>query len=301
MNIKSLFFGSIFLCASIFVLPMISLASTTSGTIDSTNRYAWSENVGWIDFGSSGGAVTVTDSGFSGYAYGENIGWIVLSSVTNNAEGTLSGYAWSENTGWIDFSHVTISSGGIFGGYAYGENIGNIIFNDTTAKVTTDWRPASSRTTPTPTPTTSSSSGGGSRISPQALAALFAPSASTTAYLNSLKNQVPGCPPNVICTPIPGFVPNNQRSIINPTITPTTFTRNLTFASQGVDVKTLQSYLNTHGFIISTTGGGSPGNETAFFGNLTKQALIKFQKANNISPPVGFFGPLTRAFITNHP
>lgn len=63
------------------------------------------------------------------------------------------------------------------------------------------------------------------------------------------------------------------------------------------DVQQLQKFLNTHGFSVATAGFGSLGNETAIFGRLTKAALIKFQLANNIIPPVGYFGPITRGVI----
>ena len=79
------------------------------------------------------------------------------------------------------------------------------------------------------------------------------------------------------------------------------FVRSLQVGSTGSDVKALQVYLNTHGFVIASGGAGSRGSETTRFGSLTKAALIKFQKAKGISPAVGFFGPLTRAYINSHP
>ncbi len=125
-------------------------ASSTDGTIDSTYKYAWSENIGWINFGTSNGNVHVTDSGLSGYALSETVGWIYLGDITNDGEGNLSGYAWSENTGWIKFNptngRVIINSSGEFTGSALGENIGWIIFDcSTSACVKTDWRPQSVR------------------------------------------------------------------------------------------------------------------------------------------------------------
>ena len=75
------------------------------------------------------------------------------------------------------------------------------------------------------------------------------------------------------------------------------FIRDLYLGLSGQDVKQLQIYLNNSGFIIAEFGDGSKGNETEFFGKLTKQALIKFQKQNKINPSIGFFGPITRAFI----
>lgn len=141
------------------------LAADNTGTINATNRYVWTENAGWLDFGTTEGNVVVTDTGLTGYGWGENIGWISLScsnddscglvnyGVSNDGNGALSGYAWSENAGWINFSPinggVTINSSGEFVGYAWGENIGWIVFGCVTTnscslinyKMITDWVP----------------------------------------------------------------------------------------------------------------------------------------------------------------
>lgn len=142
-------------------------ASAADGFITETSRYAWTENAGWLDFGTSQGNVVVSDSALTGYAWGENIGWVSLNcsndnscatanyKVANDGNGNLSGYAWTENAGWIDFDPagggVAIDSSGNFSGYAWGENIGWIVFNCATTnscsavnyKVATDWLPAS--------------------------------------------------------------------------------------------------------------------------------------------------------------
>ena len=75
------------------------------------------------------------------------------------------------------------------------------------------------------------------------------------------------------------------------------FTKSLWTQMIDPDVKELQKYLNTHGYPIALSGAGSLGNETIKFGNLTRDALIKFQLANNITPAVGFFGPMTRGVV----
>lgn len=75
------------------------------------------------------------------------------------------------------------------------------------------------------------------------------------------------------------------------------FTRNLTVGDTGEDVRTLQRFLNNNGFILATTGPGSPGNETTRFGALTKTALARFQAARGVVPASGYFGPLTRAKV----
>lgn len=143
-----------------------AFASTTDGSIDTANHYAWGENTGWVDFGTANGNVHITDSSLSGYAYGENIGWVVLDTVSNTSSGVLSGYAWGENVGWIDFSAVTIGADGVFAGNAYGENVGWITFGITNNIVSTDWRPLSVRASSNPnltlTPSPRAHSSGGS-------------------------------------------------------------------------------------------------------------------------------------------
>lgn len=72
------------------------------------------------------------------------------------------------------------------------------------------------------------------------------------------------------------------------------FSRDLSLGSKGEDVKRLQQVLNTLGFQISSTGPGSPGNETDFFGSKTKAAVSAYQVKKGILPTAGFFGPKTR-------
>lgn len=149
----SIFFGWLILGCALFagvMLPTGSVrASATNGTIDSVSKYAWGEDLGWLNFGTSGGAVQVTDAALTGYAWSEHYGWINLaptgSGVTNNAEGDLEGSAWGENVGYIDFSNVSISSSGVFAGTASSTIAGRISFDCTNCAVATDWRPASVR------------------------------------------------------------------------------------------------------------------------------------------------------------
>ena len=77
------------------------------------------------------------------------------------------------------------------------------------------------------------------------------------------------------------------------------FTRNLTVGSTGDDVQVLQQYLNAQGYAVASSGAGSPGNESSYFGSLTKSALARFQAANSVSPAVGYFGPITRSKIAS--
>jgi hypothetical protein len=90
--------------------------------------------------------------------------------------------------------------------------------------------------------------------------------------------------------------PAAQVSAISGKITGT-----LSTGSRGPSVKTLQQFLNSQGFKVASTGPGSPGNETETFGNLTVQAVRKFQEQYGIAsqgvPGYGTVGPKTRAKI----
>lgn len=112
-----------------------------------------------------------------------------------------------------------------------------------------------------------------------------------------------------------GVVPSNKASlalsfastttspstIITTTTTNTAIvpasSRDLRLGSVGTDVKALQVFLNSKDFLVSTSGNGSPGNETTYFGPATQAALARFQIYEKITPASGYFGPITRAKI----
>jgi hypothetical protein len=98
-----------------------------------------------------------------------------------------------------------------------------------------------------------------------------------------------------------GFIYQGCTIVLDSIPTPPsyTFTRDLKLGMSGIDVKMLQVFLNKHGFHVAESGAGSPGNETSYFGTLTKNALAKFQAAKGISPAVGYFGAITRGVINS--
>jgi len=86
------------------------------------------------------------------------------------------------------------------------------------------------------------------------------------------------------------------------------FNRNLTIGSEGEDVRQLQMYLNSNPTTkLANLGVGSPGQETTYFGNLTKTAIIKYQNLfrTEILTPVGlisgtgYFGLSTRTKLNS--
>lgn len=77
------------------------------------------------------------------------------------------------------------------------------------------------------------------------------------------------------------------------------FTKNLDMGVIDEDVRNLQKFLNQKGFFIAKEGPGSVGSETNVFGEKTKAALARFQLVHDIRPAMGYFGPLTRAYISS--
>lgn len=83
------------------------------------------------------------------------------------------------------------------------------------------------------------------------------------------------------------------------TTTACSFTRSLTVGSTGEDVKCLQQYLNSAGYPVASSGAGSPGSETTYFGSRTKTAVAAWQAASGVTPSVGYFGPISQAKYTS--
>jgi hypothetical protein len=96
-------------------------------------------------------------------------------------------------------------------------------------------------------------------------------------------------------TSIGTFAPNTPSS---PSGQIYVFPFNRQLWDRGEDIRNLQKYFNQHGYLVSPTGLGSPGNEIVILGTKTVAAIQKFQKANGI-PTTGYFGPKTRAKLNS--
>ena len=76
------------------------------------------------------------------------------------------------------------------------------------------------------------------------------------------------------------------------------FLIDLYYGIMSPDVKQLQIRLNKDPRTqVASTGAGSPGNETEFFGGLTLRAVKKYQILNGIKPVYGYVGPITREVL----
>ena len=148
--------------ATTLILTAHALAQSD---VDPVNKYAWGENVGFLNFRDAGDpaaskGVRLHNRFLSGYVWGENIGYVNLGDGApanavnygnvdgadtgvnlDPSSGDLFGLAWSENTGWINFDTRAALGGegqqarldfatDRLQGYAWGENIGWINLDD---------------------------------------------------------------------------------------------------------------------------------------------------------------------------
>ncbi|MDR3458869.1 MAG: thrombospondin type 3 repeat-containing protein [Verrucomicrobiae bacterium] len=144
------------------VFLMVTLCSSRAGTtIDTTNRYAYAANLGWVDgVANTNNGVVIGEYVCSGNLYSANVGWINLGSgapanqiqYQNNAAndygvnldglGNLRGYAYGANIGWVNFENTGAPKvdlfTGKFSGSAWSANCGWISLSNAVAVVQTD-------------------------------------------------------------------------------------------------------------------------------------------------------------------
>ncbi len=129
--------------------------------------------------------------------------------------------------------------------------------------------------------------GGGGIV---AVPAAFIPTPALVLQPNPII-ALPLSTPMIFSQPVVAAPPFNaaMASTRIPTSSAYIFKRVLKPGSEGADVKALQIFLNSHGFLVARSGPGSPGNETSLYGKFTAAAVIKFQEAHagEILAPLG--------------
>ena len=124
----------------------------------------------------------------------------------------------------------------------------------------------------------------------------------TQSALNAYLAAHPPCKTSTIYNSTPII-----QSLITNTQSTGTFTRTLILGSTGSDVKALQQFLNNHGYIVASTGNGSKGYETTYYGPATAAAISRFQLAHfstilapyGLTRGTGTFGPATMKVINS--
>lgn len=141
----------------LLALTTLTGVAFADSTIDSTQKYAYAANAGWLNAKWSASpveGVVVSEHVLSGRIYSANFGWIDLGDGSpsngyaysqsggefgvNNEGGRLTGLAYGANIGWISFDWVVGDdlnepkidlSTGKFSGLAYSANVGWIKFD----------------------------------------------------------------------------------------------------------------------------------------------------------------------------
>jgi hypothetical protein len=112
-NFIRIFISAALGCLILLVVFKIVKAATN---IDSVNRWAWNDLIGWIDFYGPG-TVNVSSQNLSGYASSSagdisldcattragDICYMSNYRVTNDGTGNLAGWGWNDIYGWISF------------------------------------------------------------------------------------------------------------------------------------------------------------------------------------------------------
>ena len=209
---------------------------------------------------------------------------ITMSSLSLNASivsdggasSTVRGFAWGTTPTYTS----TTTESGTFGISNFSTTISPLSCGNTYHYVVYAINSTGITTTADSVVTTtacSSASYAGGSISTADLSKILTPGTSTTAYLNSRTPQ----------------------SVIVATISEGLFKNTFGVLYTDQEVKKLQMYLNSKGYTLASSGPGSAGQETTYFGIRTKTALMRFQKDHGITA-TGYFGPITSAYINAH-
>jgi len=265
----------------------------------------------------------------SGGAKPENVFWVVAGQVTLGTNSHFEGIVLSQTA--IHLLTGASVKGGLFAQTAVtlDSNIvtkvsfsqAPVVVSTTTLPTTT--LPSTSESTQTPVLTSTSNNTSGYNpgtsnnqitqntqtvVCPMGDVFNMADGKRCTSFVSSVV-----CPIGQVFSIVDGkrctsFVASSGQTLIyNVSAMARSFDSNLTMGNRNEDVFRLQQYLNNNGFTVSLSGSGSKGNETNFFGPLTKAALKSFQEAYRpeILTPLGlqmgtgFFGNSTRAFINS--
>jgi len=231
----------------------------------------------------------------SGGAQANNIFWVVAGQTTLGTTSVFNGNI-------LDQTAIVLNTGARLNGRALAQTAVTLDSNavtvqDSATSATVPNTTPTSTPTLTPTPTSTPTAATTTSItstspsipplatSPDANAALQTQISGLLATLHSLQAQVVLQGP-----PVPGSSFGQQVRKI---------AVNLVRGSSGDDVRILQQFLISQNKGPAAQSLANVG-ATAYFGDLTRAAVAEFQANVGISPALGNFGPITRAYISAH-
>jgi hypothetical protein len=234
----------------------------------------------------------------AGGAQASNIFWVVAGQTTIGTGAVFNGNI-------LDQTAIVLKTGAVLNGRALAQTAVTLDANAVTVPTSGGSTPAVPATPATPAaPSTSSpqtSSGSTSSNSSDQSTSATSVTPSTNAALQAQLNVLLATFQSLQAQRAAqqGSATPNANAFSNANAN-ASFNRDLTVGMTGEDVKTLQTWLNAHGYTVASSSFGSSGNETTTFGELTRTALAKFQKSVGITPASGYFGAITRAYLSAH-
>jgi hypothetical protein len=245
----------------------------------------------------------------SGGAQPSNIFWVVAGQTTIGTTAVFNGNILDQTT-------IVLNTGAQLNGRALAQAAVTLDSNSVTI-------PSGAIIVPTPTPTPNPTpaavnSSSNSNVGYNGSGAGYA-GVSNGGYSPSATPAIPGCPVgfNCVLTPVVAPTPLVGCPVgFNCVLTSGIVNGNLPSASaSGQQVRTIATSLGQGSsnnnvailqqFLISQNKGSAAQalanvGATAYFGALTRAALAEFQASVGISPALGNFGSITRAYLSSH-
>lgn len=269
-----------------------SLAIPTDVTLSGGTQDVWIFQIAQNLTVSSGAHITLR-----GGAQASNIFWQVAGQTTIGTTAVMNGNI-------LDQTAIVLNTGAVLNGRALAQTAvtldSNSVTVPTSSSPATPATPAIPTTSPAvpATPATQSSSSNAQ--------------AQTTSSNQSIAITL-GNGQTVYVRSDGSFADAQGQSVTNATVSsataiaqPSTFGQqvraiatNIGFGSINSDVRVLQQFLISENKGPAAATLSSHGT-TTYFGTLTRAALSEFQSRVGISPALGNFGPITRAYISTH-
>jgi len=241
----------------------------------------------------------------SGGAQASNVFWVVAGQTTIGTTAVFNGNI-------LDQTGIVLNTGATLNGRALAQSVVTLDANTVTGPTAASSVPAPVLP-PTPTPTSTPVS---APTSTPALVSVSVPTstpAPTYSYAPATVTVTQTAPTSSL-TQTPSPTPSNAPALqaqLNSLLATlhslqaqagqqiTTPATNLGIGSRGSDVATLQQFLIAQNKGSAAQALANAG-ATGYFGTLTHAALAEFQSSVGISPALGNFGAITRAYLGAH-
>jgi hypothetical protein len=221
----------------------------------------------------------------AGGAQASNIFWVIAGQTTIGTTAVFNGNI-------LDQTAIVLNTGAVLNGRALAQTAVTLDSNIVTAPVvaSTPAIPAIPATSAVPT------------VNPAVPATPATPAISATPSANSATDA--GCLPGNKFSITTGRNCNSQADANVNAPSASAFGQQVKIiasslgkGSRGNDVATIQQFLISQNKGSAAQALANVG-ATAYFGDLTRAALAEFQTKAGINPPIGNFGPITRAYLS---